>query len=84
MIMQLMTPLRFVIFLKGDLLRIYSGLEVILGIFCFTEFGVLEISRDDFTDLVYLNSSGIVIILFSCELAWHKFAVLVIFVFRVE
>ena len=28
----------------GDLLRISSGLEVILGYFCFAEFGVLELS----------------------------------------
>ena len=36
-------PLTFCYFLEGDLLRIYSGLEVILGFF-FAEFGVLELS----------------------------------------
>ena len=43
-------PLTFCYFLEGNLLRISSGLELILGIFCFTKFVVLEISRDDFTE----------------------------------
>ena len=56
-------PVTFFYFLRGNLLQIYSGLEVILGCFCFTEFGVvklsllffftnfglLELSRDYFT-----------------------------------
>ena len=37
-----MTPSHFFIFLKGNLTQISSGLEVILGYFGFTEFGVLE------------------------------------------
>ena len=41
-----MTPSHLVIFLKGNLLRISSGLEVMLGYFCFAECGVLELSRD--------------------------------------
>ena len=40
-------PSHLVIFLKGNLLRISSGLEVMLDFFCFTEFGVLELSKDD-------------------------------------
>ena len=40
-----MTPSHSVIFLKGNLLRISSSLEVMLGYFCFTDFGVLELSR---------------------------------------
>ena len=47
--------LTFVIFLKGNLLRISSGLEFMLGCFCFTEFGVLELSRDDFTEFGVLE-----------------------------
>ena len=39
-----MTPSHFVIFFKGDLLKISSGLKFILGYFCFAEFGVLELS----------------------------------------
>ena len=42
-----MTPSHLVIFLKGDLLQMSSGLEVMLGYFCFAEFGVLELSRDN-------------------------------------
>ena len=42
-----MTPSHLVIFLKGDLLQISSGLVVMLEYFCFTEFCVLELSRDD-------------------------------------
>ena len=42
-----MTPSHLVIFLKGNLLQISSGLEVMLGYFCFTKFGVLELSKDD-------------------------------------
>ena len=48
-------PLTFCYFLEGGFLRISSGLEVILGIFCFTEFGVLELSRDDFTEFSVLE-----------------------------
>ena len=43
-----MTPSHLVIFLKGDFLRISSGLEVMLGYFCFAKFGVLELSRYDY------------------------------------
>ena len=50
-----MTPSHFVIFLKGDLLRISSGLEFILGYFCFANFGVLELSRVDFTEFGLLE-----------------------------
>ena len=39
-----MTSSHFVIFLKGDLLQIFYGLEVIIRYFCFTEFGVIELS----------------------------------------
>ena len=35
-----------VIFLKGDLLQKSSGLEVMLGYFCFNKFSVLELSKD--------------------------------------
>ena len=89
-----MTPSHFVIFLKGNLLQIYSGLEVILGYFCFTEFGVFELSllflfcrflaclnylKMISPSLVCLNSSGIVRILSSCEFARLRFSVLVVF-----
>ena len=50
-----MTPSYFFIFLKGDLLQKSSGLEVILGYFCFTEFGVLELSRVDLTEFDVLE-----------------------------
>ena len=64
-----MTPSHFVIFLKGDFLLISSGVEIIIGYFCFTEFGVLELSllflfqrfqvlelsRDDFTEFGVLE-----------------------------
>ena len=43
-----MTPSHFVILLKGNLLQISSGLELILGYFGFTKFGVLEFSRIDY------------------------------------
>ena len=39
-----MPPSHFLIFLKGNLLQIYSGLEVILRYFCFTKFVVLDLS----------------------------------------
>ena len=89
-----MAPSHFVIFLKGDLLRISSGLEVILGYFCFTEFGVLELSLFFFVSpslaclnylemisrsLACLNYSRMVRILFSYELTRLEFAVLVIY-----
>ena len=45
-----MTLLYFIIFLKGDLLQISSGLEVIFGYFGITDFGELEFSRIAFTD----------------------------------
>ena len=92
-----MTPSHFVIFLKGDFLQISSGLEFILGYFCFAEFGVLELSLLFFVltisaflnclemispRSVCLNYSRIIEILFSCELARIEFAVLVTFVFR--
>ena len=62
-------PLTFFIFLKGNLLQISSGLEVILGFFpppslvclnylCyffFTDFGVPESSRDNFTEFGVLE-----------------------------
>ena len=44
-----MTPSYLVIFLKRGLLWISSGLEVMLGYFCFADFSVLELSRDNFT-----------------------------------
>ena len=50
-----MTPSHFVIFLKGDFMLISSGLEVILGYFCFNEFSVLELSRVDFTEFGVLE-----------------------------
>ena len=42
-----MTPSHLVIFLKGNLLRISSSLEVMLGFSFFAEFCLLELSRDD-------------------------------------
>ena len=48
-------PSHLVIIFMGDLLRISSGLEVMLGYFCFAEFGVLELSRDDFTEFGVLE-----------------------------
>ena len=48
-ILLLTTPSNLFIFLKGNLLRISSGLEVMLGYICFAEFGVVELSRDYFT-----------------------------------
>ena len=50
-----MIPSYFVIFLKGGLLRIYSGLEVILGYFSFTKFGVLESSIINLTEFSVLK-----------------------------
>ena len=50
-----MNPSHLVIFLNGNLLLISSGLEVMLGYFCFIDFGVLELSRDDFTKLGVLE-----------------------------
>ena len=40
---------------RGDFPRISSGLEVMLGYFCFAEFGVLELSIDDFTKIGVLE-----------------------------
>ena len=37
-----MTPSHLVIFLKENLLQIFSGVEVMLGYFCLANFGVLE------------------------------------------
>ena len=48
-------PSQFVILLKGDLLQIYSGLEVFLGHFGFTEFSVLEFSRIVFAEFGVLE-----------------------------
>ena len=48
-------PLTICYFFKGDFPLISSGLEVILGYFCFTEFGVLELSRVDFTEFNVLE-----------------------------
>ena len=50
-----MTPSRFVIFLMGDLLRIYSGLGSILCYLGFAEFSVIETSRIYFTDFGVLE-----------------------------
>ena len=50
MILLSMIPSHFVIFLKGNFLRISSGLEVILGYFGFTKVGVPEFSRINFTE----------------------------------
>ena len=47
MILKSMTPSHLVVFFKGNLLQIYSGLEVMLENFGFAEFGVLELSKDD-------------------------------------
>ena len=56
MIFYSMTPSHFVISLKGNLLQISSGLEVILGYFGFTEFGVVEFSRNNLTENSVLGS----------------------------
>ena len=48
MILWLMTLSHLVIFLKGNLLQISSGLKVILGYSCFTHFDVLKLSRDEY------------------------------------
>ena len=76
-----MTPSHLFILLKGNLLQISSGLEVILGYFCFTKFGVLESSRKRFHRVwcaqLFLEIARI---LFSCVLDRLKFAMLVIFV----
>ena len=56
-----MTPSHLVIFLKGNLLIISSGLEVMLGYFCFAEFGVLELSIDAFTEF------GVLKFLLDCQ-----------------
>ena len=48
-------PLTFFLLLKASLLQISSGLEVILGYFGFTEFGVLEFSRIVFTEFGVLE-----------------------------
>ena len=42
-----MTPSHLVILLKENLLRISSGLKVMLRYFCFNKFGVLGLSKDD-------------------------------------
>ena len=76
-----MTPSNVVIFLKGDLLRIYSVLEVILDYFSpslvFLNF--LELFSPS---LVCLEFSGFFIIVFSCVRAWLEYSVLVDIVFR--
>ena len=48
-------PLTFFIFLEGDLLWIPLGLEGIFCYFCFTKFGVLELSRVNFTKFSVLE-----------------------------
>ena len=48
-------PLTFFIFLKGGLLQISSGLEVILVYFCFAEISVIELSSFFWPSLVCLN-----------------------------
>ena len=58
MILWSMTPLHFFIFLKSNLLQISSYLSVIVVYFGFTEFGVLECFRIDFTEFGVLNFSG--------------------------
>ena len=73
-----MTPSHFLILLKDNLLRIYSGLELIIGYFGFTYFGVL-VFLIDFTKFDVLDFLEIVRILFSCVLARLEFSVLVIF-----
>ena len=55
---------------------------VLFGLIRFVGTWVLELSIDDSPSLVCLNSYGIVRILLSCELARLKFALLVIFYFR--
>ena len=79
-----MTPSNFFIFLKGNLLRISSVLEVIIGYFCFTELDVLELYRVNLSKFGVLEFSRIVRILFSCVLARLEFSVLVIFVSRLS
>ena len=50
-----MTPSHFVIFLRGNFLLISSGLEVVLGYFCVTKFGVLELYRVNSTEFGVLE-----------------------------
>ena len=76
-----MTPSYLVIFFKGDLLQMSSGLEVMLGFFSPSSV-LLNYLEMISPSSVWLNSSGIVRILLSCGLARLKFAVLVIFDFR--
>ena len=57
-------------------------MEVILGYFGFTEFGVLEFSRFFSLSLVCLNFSGFFRNVFSCVWSLIKFSVLVDLVFR--
>ena len=79
-----MTPSHFFIFLKGNLLQISSGLEFIIGHFCFNDFGVLEFSRIVFTDFGVLKFSGFVRSVFFCEWDRIEFAVLVDLVYRLS
>ena len=76
-----MTPSHFFVFLKGEFLRISSGLEVIIGFFASPSSVCLNYLEMISPSLVCLDSSGIVRTLFSCKLSWLKFTVLVIFVF---
>ena len=92
-----MTPSHFVIFLKGEFAANIFRFGSHSWIFLLHQVGCTRISLISFVkpipvcvyylemispSSVCLNSSGIVRILFSCELAWLEFAVLVIFVFR--
>ena len=62
-----------------NLLKISSGLGVIIGYSSFTNFGVLDFSRVDSTDFGELEFSGFDRILFSCVLASSKFPFLFLF-----
>ena len=68
-------------FLKGNLLQISSGLEVILGYYFSPSLVCLNSLEWVLPISVCLNFSVIIRIFFSCVLARLEFAVLVIFVF---
>ena len=48
-------PLQFCYLLEGEFAANIFRFGNILGIFCFTKFGVLELSRDDFTEFGVLE-----------------------------
>ena len=69
-------------FLKGLLLQIYSGLELILGYLVLPSLVWLDFLESISPSLVSSNFSEIVRILYSCVLARFKFAVIVDFFHR--